>query len=134
MKNLSLFFAAILIQLVGSAQESSPNAKVLAAFSTQELSSKTSEEIAYLNFLTENLCSVSDVGEKAADYSNFVFIDKNGNELNPEEELNVLLFPQLEATNQYQYLRIPGTTKVILVQSAARLEVLYQRYQANQKK
>lgn len=131
MKNLTLIFLALVASFGTFAQQVTANSKVTAAFSQQELSSKSPQEIEYLNFLSEKLCDISDLGPKAESYPVFNLTDKNGNSYNPEEAFNPLMFPSLQAQSEYQYFRIAGTTRVILVQSTARLEILYQRYLAN---
>jgi hypothetical protein len=132
MKNLTIILVAVFLSLGGYAQQVTANAKVNAAYSQEELSAKSSEEIQYLNFLSESLCTVNDLGEKAASYPAFSFLDKNGNAINPENNFNPLLFPALEAQGEFQYYRIEGTNFVVFVQSITRLQVLYQRFLANQ--
>ncbi|MFN0032542.1 MAG: hypothetical protein ACKVOR_10305 [Flavobacteriales bacterium] len=128
------FTLSLMIALFSaSAQQIVPNAKVLAAYTQQELAAMNNEQIDYLNFLSDNLCILSENVEKAASLPLFAFTSKDGGKAIDPATFNALLYMQLQAADTYQYYRIGDTNWVVFVNSASRLEELYARYKASNK-
>ena len=132
MKFLALMAALWMVSSSVSAQSPQPSSKVTEAFTQSELSKMTPSQLEWNNFLAEQWCVVSINTEKSQGLP--VLSMKNGGliaEVTPENfnpfEWNV------SVTDQNQHFRIDGTDLVVFAYSQARLEVLYDRYVANQK-
>lgn len=132
MKKSKLLLIALFASILGmNAQQANNSLKVTAAFTAKQISSMTEEDLKWKNFIADNMCIINEM--PADKKSGFPVIDL-GNQVDANTAtFNPLLTGIVPNELENQYFAIAGTSRTLFVYSKARLDVLYQRYQANQK-
>lgn len=114
-----------------NAQQSTNSPKVMAAFSQQQISSMSQDDLAWKNFIADNMCIIGDVtADKAA---GFTSISVGNQSAATTATFNPLLLNIQPLEHDNQYFIIEGTSRTLFVYSKDRLNVMYQRAQLNKK-
>ncbi len=114
-------------------QTTTASSKVQQAISSKELNQLSAEDIAWKNFLADNMCIIQVNEKEASGQWPEISLGKASTEELTSENFNPFLYNITPLQSEHQYFRISGTDNTLFVYSLDRLQVLYYRYKINQK-
>ncbi|MBL7944288.1 MAG: hypothetical protein JNM00_16085 [Flavobacteriales bacterium] len=115
------------------AQQTEPSAKVKAAFTGEQISAMSDNELQFLNFVADNACIIEYNPEKAAGLPDACTTFANISADADAHTMNLLLTGIQLSADQHQYYRLGDTGKTLFVYSKSRLQVMFQRDLATRK-
>ncbi len=115
-----------------NAQRPTASQKTSAAFNAKQLSSLSDEDLRWKNFIADNMCVISEMPEEKT--SGLATIDLGSQSQCTTESFNPLLLNIQPLADSHQYFKIAGSSNALFVYSKARLEIMYQRTNKNNKK
>lgn len=135
-KLLLISFCLLIFQTVVS---QTANTKVQEVYSSAEIAQMSAADVDYLNFLSENMVIVSHADGKVLDAVDFATVIRKDGSANKADDIRWNDFNPLEYAftvnpDKNTVYSVGQTGLVITVLSGQRLETLYERFKASNKK